>query len=148
MSDGTDGQNGSDGNDGADGVTFTPSVAANGDISWTNDGGKTNPQTVNIMGPQGPSGAAVEETVTGTTPSIIAAANHRYVCGQVSTLSFTPSATGICDVMFESGSTATVLTVPSTVKWPDWFDSNSLEANATYELNVLNGTLGAVMLWT
>lgn len=99
-------------------------------------------------GATGPSGAAVEETVTGTTPSINAVANHRYVCGEVSTLSFTPCQTGICDVVFESGSTATVLTVPSTVKWPDWFNPASLEANAVYEINILNGTLGAVMLWT
>lgn len=148
VSDGTNGQDGQDGNDGADGVTYTPSVSAQGVISWSNDGGRQNPESVSIMGPQGPSGAAVEETVTGTTPSITAAANHRYVCGHVSTLSFTPSATGICDVVFESGSTATVLTVPNTVRWPDWFDPTSLEANATYELNILNGVYGAVGVWS
>lgn len=37
--------------DGADGATFTPSVDANGDISWTNNGGLPNPPTQNIMGP-------------------------------------------------------------------------------------------------
>ena len=36
-----------------DGATFTPSVATNGDISWTNDKGLANPATVNIMGPFG-----------------------------------------------------------------------------------------------
>ena len=35
------------------GATFTPDVAENGDISWTNDGGLDNPQTVNIKGPIG-----------------------------------------------------------------------------------------------
>ena len=35
------------------GATFTPAVAENGDISWTNDGGLDNPQTVNIKGPIG-----------------------------------------------------------------------------------------------
>ena len=54
--DGKDGADGKDGTDGVDGTTFTPSVAANGDISWTNDGGKTNPPTVNIKGPQGEPG--------------------------------------------------------------------------------------------
>ena len=40
------------------GTTFTPSVSADGVISWTNDGGKTNPQPVNIKGPQGETGPA------------------------------------------------------------------------------------------
>ena len=39
-----------------DGATFTPSVAADGTLSWTNDKEKENPQPVNIMGPQGPQG--------------------------------------------------------------------------------------------
>ena len=38
---------------GADGVTFYPSVSEDGDLSWTNDGGLDNPETVNIRGPQG-----------------------------------------------------------------------------------------------
>lgn len=87
-------------------------------------------------------------SVSGTTPTIVAKAGIRYVCGEVSTLDFTPSATGICDVVFASGSTPAVLTVPNTVKWPAWFDPTSLEANTTYELNVMNGTLGAVGVWT
>ena len=44
------------------GTTFTPAVAENGDISWTNDGGLDNPQTVNIKG------------ATGATPNISASA--------------------------------------------------------------------------
>lgn len=87
-------------------------------------------------------------TVSGSTPSITAQANTRYICGTVSTLTFTPSATGICDVRFTSGSTATVLTVPSTVRWPDWFDPTALEANTTYELNVMDGVYGAVAIWS
>ena len=35
------------------GATFVPSVDENGNISWTNDKGYTNPQTQNITGPQG-----------------------------------------------------------------------------------------------
>ena len=45
-----------DGSPGAQGTTFTPSVNADGDISWTNDGGLPNPTTRNIKGPQGPEG--------------------------------------------------------------------------------------------
>lgn len=38
---------------GTDGVTFTPTVSDEGVISWTNDGGRTNPTPVNIKGEQG-----------------------------------------------------------------------------------------------
>ena len=39
-----------------DGTTFTPTVSEDGVLSWTNDGGKNNPNPVNITGPQGPQG--------------------------------------------------------------------------------------------
>lgn len=42
--------------DGEDGATFTPSVDANGNLSWTNNKGLSNPPTVNIKGPKGDSG--------------------------------------------------------------------------------------------
>ena len=38
---------------GTDGATFTPAVDANGNLSWTNDGGLPNPETVNVRGAQG-----------------------------------------------------------------------------------------------
>lgn len=38
-------------------ATFTPSVDAAGNISWTNDRGLENPATVNIKGPKGDTGA-------------------------------------------------------------------------------------------
>lgn len=47
------GGSGEAGKDGEDGTTFTPSVDANGNLSWTNDGGLPNPETVNIRGPKG-----------------------------------------------------------------------------------------------
>jgi hypothetical protein len=87
-------------------------------------------------------------TVSGSTPSITATANTRYICGTVTTLTFTPSQSGICDVRFTSGSTATVLTVPSTVLWPDWFDPTALEANTVYEINIMDGKYGAVATWS
>ena len=82
--------------------------------------------------------------VTGTTPVITANQNTRYVCGEVATLDFTPSASGICDVIFSSGSTATVLTLPNTVKMPDGF---SVEANTVYEINIADGEWGAYQSW-
>lgn len=41
---------GQDGADGKQGTTFTPSVSKDGELSWTNDGGLENPETVNIKG--------------------------------------------------------------------------------------------------
>ena len=99
-------------------------------------------------GAKGDSGEYKTETVSGSTPSITGVKNTQYVCGTVSTLSITPPDSGCIDVIFTSGSTATVLTVPNTVKFPSWFDPTSLEASTTYEINILNGTLGAVMKWT
>ncbi|HAE24587.1 MAG TPA: hypothetical protein DCG33_04540 [Prevotellaceae bacterium] len=85
-------------------------------------------------------------TVSGTTPTITALSGVRYVCGEVATLDITPCASGICDIVFTSGSTATVLTLPNTVKFPD--GTFTPEANTTYEINIMDGVYGAVMAWT
>lgn len=45
---------------GPKGVTFTPNVDSSGNLSWSNDGGLTNPATVNIKGPKGDQGPAGE----------------------------------------------------------------------------------------
>lgn len=90
-------------------------------------------------------------TVSGTTPTITALPGVRYVCGEVTTLDITLPASGVVDVVFESGSTATVLTItpPSgvTLKWANGFDPSSLEANTTYEINIADG-LGVGSSWT
>ena len=139
--DGTDGQDGSDGSDGADGTTFTPAVSSAGVISWTNDGGKTNPPSVDLA-------AAVEDvfvvSVSGTTPSITGVANTRYICGEVTTISITPPQSGIIDVVFTSGSPAAVLTLPNTVLMPEWFE---VETDMVYEINIADGVYGSVMAW-
>lgn len=51
------GPKGEQGDTGARGITFTPAVDSEGNISWSNDGGIENPQTINITGPQGDTGA-------------------------------------------------------------------------------------------
>ena len=93
------------------------------------------------------------ETISGTTPSITAKPGVRYICGEVSTLSITAPASGCIDVIFESGSTPTVLTVSSAksgvtaIKWANGFDPTSLDANTTYEINILDGEFGVVGSW-
>ena len=94
----------------------------------------------------------VSETVSGTTPTITGEANHRYTCGEVATLDVIAPASGCIDVLFTSGSTATVLTITSaksntTVKFPSWFDPADLDANSTYEINILDGEWGMVSVW-
>ena len=89
----------------------------------------------------------IVETVSGTTPSIIGQPNTRYICGEVSTISITPPANGSIVVRFTSGTTAAVLTVPNTVKFPVWFDATSLDASTIYEIIITDGTYGGVMSW-
>ena len=95
----------------------------------------------------GVEGAAITIDVTGATPTIIAQPNVRYVCGEVTSISITPPALGTCDVIFTSGSTVAVLTLPNTVKMPNWFDAANLETNTIYEINIVDGVYGAVMTW-
>lgn len=54
---GIQGPKGDKGDKGENGATFTPSVDSNGNLSWTNDKGLSNPPTVNIKGPKGDSGS-------------------------------------------------------------------------------------------
>lgn len=94
-------------------------------------------------------GVSFVENISETTPTITGEANTRYMCGEVSVLTITPPANGIIDVVFSSGSTATVLTLPSgsTIKWPSWFDPTALEPNMVYEINIMDNAYGAVMAW-
>ena len=90
--------------------------------------------------------------VTGSTPSITAKAGIRYECGECSTLAIELPASGDVEVIFESGSTATVLTITpptgvTSVKWPDWFDPDNLDAGVVYDIIVTNGELGVVTQW-
>lgn len=61
------GPQGEQGDAGVRGITFTPVVDSRGNISWSNDGGLENPQTVNITGPQGDTGAKGDTGPRGDT---------------------------------------------------------------------------------
>lgn len=62
---GDTGEKGDDGKDGINGSTFTPNVDENGIITWTNDGGLENPQSVNIKGVKGDNGITPHIGVNG-----------------------------------------------------------------------------------
>lgn len=96
---------------------------------------------------KGDSGSMNVQQISGTTPSIIAEENCRYVCGEVTSISITPCAQGICDIQFTSGSTVAILTVPSTVIFPEWFDPTALETNTVYEISIVDGVYAAVGMW-
>lgn len=83
--------------------------------------------------------------VSGTTVTLVGEPNMHYICGEVTSISITPPSTGTIDVMFTSGSTAAILTLPNTVVMPDWWIS--VETNRTYELIIVNGVYGSIMSW-
>lgn len=82
--------------------------------------------------------------VSGASPTLSCIANARYVCGEVTSLSITPPTMGTCEIRFTSGSTPTVLTLPNTVKMPEWF---TVEANRVYSINIEDGIYGVVASW-
>ena len=104
----------------------------------------TDTAKVAIRNMIGATGESATITVTGTDPVITAQSNARYICGEVLSLTFTPPATGICEVIFTSGSSVTVLDLPQTVMMPDWFE---VETNKTYDISIVDGIYGAVMSW-
>lgn len=87
------------------------------------------------------------ETVTGATASITGMPNVRYICETaISELTITPPASGSIVVRFVAGSNC-IVSLPQTVKLPEWFDISSLEAGTTYELIITDGVYGGVMSW-
>ena len=140
---GKDGQDGSPGAPGQDGVSPTITVTditCGHRVTITDAEGS---QSFDVM-----DGDKPPVTVSGSTPTINGMAGVRYICGEVSTISITPPQSGVIDVIFTSGTSPAVLTVPSTVKWANGFDPTSLDADTTYEINILDGVYGVVGTWT
>lgn len=81
------------------------------------------------------------EVVESTTTTLEIQPNKFYKFGEVTELSLTLSeitdTTQLNEFMFEfvSGSTATTLTLPSTVKW---LETPTIEANKTYQCSIVN----------
>lgn len=141
---GPQGNPGAPGAAGADGVSPEVTIASitGGHSVTITDADHPTGQTFNVM--DGESGEGIAVTVSGTTPSITAEANHRYICGTLDELTFTPPVSGVVDVLFTSGTTPTVLSLPNTVRMPEWFE---VESGYTYEINIVDGVYGAVMSW-
>jgi hypothetical protein len=78
----------------------------------------------------------IVENVSDTAATILPDDHYFYQCGTLTSLTIEnqPSAKE-WSIRFTSGSTATTLTMPSSVKMPDGFE---VEANTVYEINVLD----------
>lgn len=93
-----EGGTGAAGADGEDGATFTPSVSAEGVISWTNDKGLTNPTPVNIKGADGVNGT---NGANGVSPTVAVSKT-----GTVTTITIT-DATGTHTATINDGAAGT-----------------------------------------
>lgn len=94
---GIKGDTGDKGDQGETGSVYTPSVDNEGNLSWTNNGGLENPETVNIRGPQGiqgeigpqgiqgPKGDTYDDTEVRNTISSLQTALNSLVSGDVTT---------------------------------------------------------------
>lgn len=79
---------------------------------------------------------------SGSTVSITPADNTIYSCGTLTSLTIAdPPATGAYSIVFTSGTTATVTTIPASIIFPEAFVA---EANTRYEINVEDGYAVAV----
>jgi hypothetical protein len=106
------------------------------------DGGTTyTSMNVKAEGADGVSEFDGVQTVTGTDVTQELQPNILYTFGEVTSLSLTlatPTNTArVNEYMFQftSGTTATTLTLPSTVKW---IGSNYISANKTYQISIVN----------
>lgn len=90
------------------------------------------------------SSANFVEEISTSVVTITGVPNTKYVCGEVSTITITPPASGTIDVWFTSGTTPAVLT--TTAILPEWFDDDNLEADTIYEIVITDG-FGGIATW-
>lgn len=122
---GADGTNGADGANGADGVTFTPSVDSAGNLSWTNDGGLSNPATVNIKGATGAPGKDGSDAAV-TAENIQSALGYAPV-KDVQVAGSSVLEVGVANVPIASATRAGVVSIPRPVDSGIWNDNGSLK---------------------
>ena len=137
---GLQGVQGEPGANGANGATFTPSVASDGTLSWTNDGGLDNPPSVNIMGPAGTAWTRDIQISSSELLQLSPLDGHEYYLSEVQSLFMTLPADTYYEFWMEikmsSGPQHMIITNPSLVyigTVPSYLPS------CTYELSVKNG---------
>ncbi len=85
----------------------------------------------------------VNENTTVTEVTLTPDNGVRYIYGELLSLAINSVPdNGMVDIIFDSGTTATVLVLPETgVVLPEWFDPTDLQTNTRYELNFADGNL-------
>lgn len=82
-------------------------------------------------------GMTVVEDRTSTEVTLAAEGETKYIYGELDSLTITSlPEDGIVDIIFTSGTTPTVLVLPSTAIVPEWFDPTDIETEKVYELNI------------
>lgn len=139
------GQDGKDGKDGTDAFYFTPFISEEGVLTWTNNGNMENPAPINIKGLKGEDGVykgVVRHVMAETDTEVELAANEVYTFPEMATLTVTLGpATDMFDeyhFFFDSGETATTLSLPAGLSLPDDFE---VEANKRYEISIAEDIL-------
>lgn len=123
----------------------TVSTLPAGQEATADIGGTAEDPVLNLGIPKGSDYGMNVVTLTGTDITLAAQAETRYICGTLASLEITSLPTqGIVDILFVSGSTATVLDLPATVQMPEWF---LMGTNQTVEISILDGVYGSVMQW-
>ena len=129
---------------GADGATFTPNVSQDGILSWTNDGGKENPEEVDLMAMFRNSKYAF---VTGENPLIEAEIGRSYKCmNSVESVTIECMGFGDIDVTFRTLATGGRVSAEH-IMWPEGFDPEHLKPNTVYKI-ILSDVYASVMSWT
>lgn len=100
---------------------------------------------IDIPALKGDPAIQVIKDTASTTATIAAQANTRYIYGTLTelTVSSLPSE-GIVNILFTSGTTPTVVSLPNTVKMPDWY---SVGANMTVMIGITDGVWGSIQTW-
>lgn len=112
------------------GATFTPNVSEDGVISWTNDGELDNPESVSIKGKD------FEPIYSNILPASGTAltSDTIYATTTITDYAFVHPENGWAHGTFTTGDTATVSFSGKFIN-----SAPSIEANKTYEFDVLNG---------
>lgn len=118
---------GDKGDKGDKGAVFTPVVDSSGNLTWSNNGGLTNPAAVNIKGPKGDTGAQGPKGATGATgpqgpagsnATVTKAAIEAVLTGVISTHSHAvPSTVALKD--FSNVSQKSMASTSGYYKFPD-----------------------------
>lgn len=88
------------------------------------------------------SGMTVIEDTTSTEVTLDAEPECRYIYGELVSLEITSfPGDGIVDIIFNSGTTPTILVLPQTAIVPEWFDPTELAANTSYELSIVDNRI-------